>query len=916
MGSDLTQIERIPPQSIEAESSLLGSILLDKDAMLKIADIVQAEDFYKNSNAQIYEAVVELYQKNDPIDLLTVSNRLAERGQLESAGGYSYLVSLTNSVPTSSHAAHYAHIIHKKATRRRLLGAAQEIGRLGYDEEEELETLLDQAQRQLFGVSQNYMKQTFTPIRGVLADAFDRIDELHKNKGQLRGVPTGFTELDNMLAGLQKSDLVILAARPSVGKTSLALDMVRNVAIRRKVPVGMFSLEMSKEQLVDRMLCSEANVDLWKMRTGKLSERPEDDDFPRIGHAMGVLSDAPIFIDDSPAINIMQIRTKARRLQMEHGLGLIVIDYLQLMESRGGMENRVQEVAEITRGLKGIARELNIPVLALSQLSRTVEQSKPAIPKLAHLRESGCLAGETLIMRADTGELVKIKDLVGQIDIPVFSLTNEHKLIIKNISKVFSSGFKQIYELKTQSGRTIHASGNHPFLTINGWCPLDELKTGNHIAQPRDLKIKKPVDYLSENELILLAHLIGDGCVLPHQPTHYTSADSENLNAVVYAANELFKILPRIIKQENWYHVYLPSPYRLARGKHHPIMRWFDKLGIKPVRSYEKVLPATMFSCSDNKIALFLRHLWATDGNVSYTNILGRKTAGAIYYGTSSQKLAEQVQHLLLRLGILSVLRTVPQKKYRSMYYVCIQGARQQLKFCELVGSFGERGKIAEQLKKYLSAIIPNPNLDVIPKEAWTSHITPAKISNGMSWRALAKKLDMSYCGSSLFNSGLSRQRMAAVATALQNKTLLEMATSDIYWDKIVSVTPLEVEEVFDATVPGTHNFVANDFVVHNSIEQDADVVLFIYRKAADRNYRIEDVPPDERYMAEVHIAKHRNGPTGVAKLIFDEPRACFRNMTTNYSPSGNNNQQNSTPQPQVLKPKSAFVKQNNEPNF
>jgi replicative DNA helicase len=230
-------------------------------------------------------------------------------------------------------------------------------------------------------------------VRSILADAFDRIDELHKNKGQLRGVPTGFKGLDNLLAGLQRSDLVILAARPSVGKSAFVLDIIRNVATRQKIAVGLFSLEMSKEQLVDRMLCSEANVDLWKMRTGRLSDRPEDDDFPRIGHAIGVLSEAPIFIDDTPNVNIMQIRTKARRLQAEHGLGLIVIDYLQLMESskKGDTENRVQEVAEITRGLKGIARELNIPVLALSQLSRTVEQSKPAIPKLAHLRESGSI---------------------------------------------------------------------------------------------------------------------------------------------------------------------------------------------------------------------------------------------------------------------------------------------------------------------------------------------------------------------------------------------------------------------------------------------------------------------------------------------------------------------------------------------
>ncbi|HSR88903.1 MAG TPA: replicative DNA helicase [Candidatus Udaeobacter sp.] len=387
MPQDIKELEKIPPQSIEAEMSLLGSILLDKDAMLKIADIVQPEDFYKNAHAQIFEVILELYQKNEPIDLLTLSNRLTEKGHLDQAGGYSYLVSLTNTVPTASHVVNYANIVHKKATRRRLLSAAHEISKMGYEETEELDSLLDNAQRQLFGVSQNFMRQTFTPIRGVLNEAFDRIDELHNNKGQLRGVPTGYPDLDKSLAGLQRSDLIILAARPSVGKTSLALDIVRHIGGKQKIPVGMFSLEMSKEQLVDRLLCSEANVDLWKMRTGNLGE----EDFPKIGHALGVLSEAPIFIDDASNNNIMQIRTKARRLQMEHGLGLIVIDYLQLMESRGSIENRVQEVAEITRGLKSIARELNIPVLALSQLSRTVEASTPAIPKLSHLRESGSI---------------------------------------------------------------------------------------------------------------------------------------------------------------------------------------------------------------------------------------------------------------------------------------------------------------------------------------------------------------------------------------------------------------------------------------------------------------------------------------------------------------------------------------------
>ncbi|MDO8626025.1 MAG: replicative DNA helicase [Candidatus Magasanikbacteria bacterium] len=388
----LSEIDKIPPQSLDAEMSLLGSILLDKEAMLKVADIVTAEDFYKDAHSKIFESISELYSKNEPLDLLTLSNRLEEKNQLEAIGGRSYLASLTNAVPTASNVVHYAHIVHRKATRRRLLTASHNIAQLSYEEGvDDIEQILDNAQKHLFGVSNIYFKQGFTPIRGVLADAFDRIDELHKNKGQLRGLATGFRALDNLLAGFQKSDLIVIAARPSVGKTSFALDIVRHVATKSRVPVGLFSLEMSKEQLVDRLLCSEANVDLWRMRTGRLNDRPEADDFPKIGHAIGVLSESPIFIDDSPNINIMQIRTKARRLQVEHGLGMIVVDYLQLMESRGSIENRVQEVAEITRGLKGIARELNVPVVALSQLSRVVEQSKPAIPKLSHLRESGSI---------------------------------------------------------------------------------------------------------------------------------------------------------------------------------------------------------------------------------------------------------------------------------------------------------------------------------------------------------------------------------------------------------------------------------------------------------------------------------------------------------------------------------------------
>ena len=384
--------ERVPPQNLEAEQSLLGSLLLDKDAIIKVADLVSPDDFYKDAHDIIFEAMLDLYRKHEPLDILSLSNRLTEKNQLDATGGRSYLISLSNAVPTASNVVHYANIVQKKATLRRLITAAGHIVNYGFEEKEDVEVLLDKAEQKLFNVSQKFLKQNFTPIGNVLEDAFNRIDELHREKGKLRGISTGFYKLDDFLAGLQKSDLIILAARPSVGKTSLALDIARNAALKSGMPVGIFSLEMSKEQLVDRLICAEAGVNLWNMRTGKLSDSGSDfNDFERIGRALGTLSEAPIFIDDSASSNIMEIRTKARRLQMERGLGLLIVDYLQLMEGYSDRDSRVLEIAEITRSLKSIARELNIPVLALSQLSRAVELNKPAIPKLSHLRESGSI---------------------------------------------------------------------------------------------------------------------------------------------------------------------------------------------------------------------------------------------------------------------------------------------------------------------------------------------------------------------------------------------------------------------------------------------------------------------------------------------------------------------------------------------
>ena len=379
---------KIPPQNIEAEKSVLGSLMLDSKSIDVIVDILRPDDFYQTKHKIIYEAMVDLYQNKEPIDVLSLSSRLKDKKQLDAAGGSSYLTELVNSVPTSSNAKHYAEIVHKKSVLRDLIESSGHINQLGYNEEQEIDSLLDEAERKIFSIARMSTKQRFVNMKTSLMDAWERFDKLHKSKGEMRGVPSGFPELDNLLAGFQKSDLIILAARPSIGKSALALDIARNVACKGGVPVGIFSLEMSTQSLVDRMIASEAHVDSWKLRTGRLSS---DDEFARIRDALDRLSTAPIFIDDESSINIMQMRAKARRLQAEHGLGLIVVDYLQLMVPRQNSDNMVQQMTEISRSLKGLAKDLEVPVLALSQLSRAVESRNPPIPKLHDLRDSGSI---------------------------------------------------------------------------------------------------------------------------------------------------------------------------------------------------------------------------------------------------------------------------------------------------------------------------------------------------------------------------------------------------------------------------------------------------------------------------------------------------------------------------------------------
>lgn len=376
---------KLPPHSQEAEESVLGAMLLDKDAVIAVAEFLTPEDFYDERLKEVYQACLDLYEDRKPIDVLTVTERLKKKKDFAKIGS-SFLADLANKVPTAAHVEHYGRIVKDTATKRSLMNAASKLVNISMDEGLDADEVLDAAESEVFALSQKSLSKAFASVRETLAESFDRLDELHKSGEGIRGVPTGYEDLDNALAGMQASNLLILAARPGVGKTSLALNIAQNVAVKSKRPVGFFSLEMSKEELVDRLLVAQADIDAWKLKTGKLN----DDDFTKLSDAMGELAEAPLFIDDTPALSILEMRTKARRLQVEQGLDLLIVDYLQLARSRQ-LENRVQEVSEISQGLKNLARELKIPVLALSQLSRAVETRGGKKPQLADLRESGSI---------------------------------------------------------------------------------------------------------------------------------------------------------------------------------------------------------------------------------------------------------------------------------------------------------------------------------------------------------------------------------------------------------------------------------------------------------------------------------------------------------------------------------------------
>ncbi len=644
--------DRIQPHSEAAEQSVLGSMILSDEAIARVEEILQPEDFYHENHRDIFKCVLNLYRDGQAVDLVTLSEELKRCGLLEKIGGITYLAEVAGSVPSAANAEDYAEIVRTKATLRNLARAAHRILNKIYQPEESLQAIVEEAEREILEVSGRRTIKGFTELKEVLDLALDRIEFLYSNKGQITGTPTGFADFDAMTSGLHPSEFIVIAARPSMGKTQLALNIARYAAVEKKKAVALFSLEMPAEQLAMRLLAAEATIDSQRLRNGHLTE----DHWKRLGHALARLSEAPIYIDDTSGLSLNEIRARTRRIQQEHKLDMILIDYLQLMSGGTGRrtENRQQEISEISRGLKGIARDLNVPVVALSQLSRAVESRQDKRPMLSDLRE--CLTGDTLVALA-SGELKPIEDLVGLA--PEVLTLDGWRISSGRASRVWCVGERPVYQLTLRSGRTIRATANHPFRCLDGWVALEALRPGHRVAIPR----------------------------------------------------------------------------RYPAGR-------------------------------------------------------------------------------------------------------------------------GVEGRLAGQ--------VGNTNIDTVPKEVWRV-VRERMRFLGVTQRQMAQLRGTAYGGTSHYQFAPSRSVLSEYAALLRFAALRELADADVFWDEVRSIEPDGVAPVFDMEVPGSHNFVANGMVVHNSgaIEQDADLVCFIYR---DDYYNPDSEKPN---IAEVIIAKQRNGPVGKLELVF-----------------------------------------------
>jgi replicative DNA helicase len=859
--------ERTPPHDVAAEQCVLGGMLLSKDAISDVIEVIRPADHYRPAHQLIHEAILDLYGRGEPADAITVANELTRRGEIARVGGGPYLHTLIASVPTAANAGYYARIVRERAILRRLVEAGTRIVQFGYAGEAEADDLVDRAQAEVFAVTDRRASEDYHSLSEIMPGALDEIEAIGSRGGVLTGVPTGFADLDALTNGLHAGQMVVIAARPAIGKSTLALDFARAAAIRHGMPSVLFSLEMGRNEITMRLLSAEARVPLSTMRTGQMN----DDDWARLARRMSEVADAPLFIDDSPNMSMMEIRAKCRRLKQRNDLKFVIIDYLQLMSSPRRVENRQQEVSEMSRSLKLLAKELEVPVVALSQLNRGPEQRTDKKPLLSDLRESGCLTADTRILRADTGSEITLGDLLasGERNFPVWSVDDRMRLVPRIMTHAFPSGIKEVFRVRLASGRKVQATANHPFLTFDGWCPLADLKAGSRVAVPRQVPAPLEPREMPEPEIVMLAHLLGDGSFVRNQPIRYASVDEANLQAVTDAALHFGITAVRDNHPAaRCTSLRLPAPHHLTHGRRNPIAAWLDSMGLFGLRSHEKFIPSQIFSLPQNQLALFLSHLWATDGSVT----VARSGAVRVYYGTTSERLARELQSLLLRFGIIARLRAVGNSHGHPQWTIDVAGVKDQQQFMNKIGAYGERGQRVVEARRRLDAMTAAGRFDTIPTGVW-QRVSQVMRERSISLHSMQVAIGSHSRGDLNVKICPTRTRIGCIAKLLGDAELDMLATNDVFWDTVASIESIGEQTVYDATVLETHNFVANGINIHNSIEQDSDVVILLHREDA---YERESPRAGE---ADLIVAKHRNGPTATVTVAFQGHYSRFVDM-------------------------------------
>jgi replicative DNA helicase len=862
-----------PPHSLEAEQSVLGGILLSDRAMygLVIEEGLKPEDFYRDRHRAIYESMLALYRDSEPIDVLTVSEHLRSTGKLEEAGGKAAIDELTGGVPGLGGIRRYAQIVREHALMRRLLSTTYEIQASVLNHAAAPRDLVEQAERAMLEVAHDDRQKDFRTIDEILDDELKKMEKLSREGTSLTGTPSGFRDLDEITGGFQPGNLIVIAARPSMGKSALVTNIAENAAIDHGLPVALFSLEMSETELAQRFVASQGRIKGDELRKGRVP----DGKWPKILKASARLAAAPLFVDDSSDVGIIEIRAKARRLHQQNPLGLIIIDYLQLMRPDGRVESRVQQVGEMSRGLKILARELNVPVIALSQLSRAVETRGQSVdskrPLLSDLRE--CVTGDTLVTLAD-GRRRPIAELVGTTP-TVLAVDGSDRVVTAPSDLVWPVGIRSVERLRLASGRTLTATREHRIRTRGGWTPLGDVAIGDRVAVARSLPEPAVPERWPDDRVVLLGHLIGDGSYLTHQPLRYTTASEENSAAVATAAEREFgATVARHAGRGNWHQLVISG----NGNRWHPagVNLWLRELGIWNERSAQKRVPELAFKLPNDQIASLLRHLWATDGTIRCATRANGRRFSRVSFATASARLAADVAALLLRCGIVGRVSTLIQRTGTPLHNVTVSGVRDQLRFLDGVGCFGPRMRQAEKLRAMLGDMAENTNVDTLPIEARVD-VRARMIERGVTQRGMAMMRATPYGGTSHYRFAPSRSVALDYATLLEDPQLAAAAASDLHWDRVVAIEEFGEKPVFDLTVPGPSCWLADGIVSHNSgaIEQDADLVAFIFRE------EYYDKETERAGIADIIIAKHRNGAIGDVELTFAKEYPKFLNYTS-----------------------------------